>query len=198
MSAVSTAITFAAFAGVAVVGLALLKAKLAAKPDGAAWFKAKPLLTPNELEFLIRLETAAPELRFHAQVSMGAVLEAAVSKKMDAKAHMSARGRFSQKIIDFVAQRRDDGAIVAMIELDDRTHSADKDSKRDAMLEQAGYRVVRWQSKNKPDATAIRAALFPPTIPLHELALPTKSSGVSDSSALTRKAAASGQNNRGA
>jgi very-short-patch-repair endonuclease len=196
MSAVSTAITFAVFAGVAVVGIALLKAKSAVQPDGAARFKAKPLLTPNELEFLIRLETAAPELRFHAQVSMGAVLDAAVSRKMDAKAHMSARGRFSQKIIDFVAQRRDDAAIVAMIELDDRTHSADKDSKRNAMLEQAGYKVVRWQSKNKPDAIAIRAALFPPTSPLNELVLPIKSSGSSASAAPARKAVASGQDSR--
>ncbi len=143
------------------MGLALLKAKLAAKPDGAARFKAKALLTPNELEFLTRLEAAAPELRFHAQVFMGAVLVATISRKADAKAHMSARGRFSQKIIDFVAQLRDDGSIVAMDELDYRNHSADKDIKRDAILEQAGYRVKRWQTKNKPDAPSIRVSFFP-------------------------------------
>ena len=48
-----------------------------------------------------------------------------------------------------------------MIELDDRTHNAGKDAKRDEMLECAGYRTVRWKSKAKPDAEAIRAALLP-------------------------------------
>ena len=50
---------------------------------------------------------------------------------------------------------------MAVIELDDRTHDADKDSKRDSMLATAGYRVVRWNSNAKPDMAAIRAALAP-------------------------------------
>ena len=45
--------------------------------------------------------------------------------------------------------------VVAIVELDDRTHSNDKDGKRDAMLEQAGYKVVRWQSKKKPSTQEI-------------------------------------------
>lgn len=166
MSAASTALSLAALAALAFAAIAILKAKAGAPAQEASAFKAKALLTPNELEFLSRLEAAAPELRFHAQVSMGAVLDAAVSRKQDPKAHMSARGKFSQKIIDFVAQRRDDGSIVAIIELDDRTHSADKDARRDAMLEQAGYNVVRWQSKHKPDAATIRQRLALPASPV--------------------------------
>lgn len=123
-------------------------------------FKAKTFLSPNEMEFLARLESAVPELRFHAQVSMGAVLDAATPIKYDAHEHWRERGMFSQKIIDFVAQHRTNGTIVAIIELDDRTHSAEKDEKRDAMLLQAGYKVVRWNSKNKPDIEAIRAEIF--------------------------------------
>lgn len=167
MSSLSTALSLAAVVGLALVAIAVLKAKASAQPAGqASQFKAKALLTPNELEFLLRLETAAPELRFHAQVSMGAVLDAAVSRRDDPKAHMSARGKFSQKIIDFVAQRRDDGSIVAIIELDDRTHSADKDSRRDAMLQEAGYKIARWQSRNKPDAASIRRELSLPPAPV--------------------------------
>jgi very-short-patch-repair endonuclease len=45
---------------------------------------------------------------------------------------------FSQKIVDFVAQRRSDGSIVAIIELDDRTHGSEKDAPRDEMLKSAG------------------------------------------------------------
>lgn len=161
MSATSNLITLVVIAGAGAVGLAILKAKLAGQAGGEAKFKAKPLLTANELEFLARLEAAAPELRFFPQVAMGALLDPAVPRS-DRKAHYRLRAMFSQKIVDFVAQRKADGQIVAIIELDDRTHDADKDARRDDMLKSAGYRTIRWHSKTKPDAAAIRAQLFPP------------------------------------
>ena len=160
MSAVSNVITVAVVVGAAAVGFAILKAKLAVKDDAGAKFKAKSLLTANELEFLGRLEAAAPELRFFPQVAMGALLDPAVPRS-NSKAYYRLRGMFSQKIVDFVAQARNDGSIIAIIELDDRTHDADRDSKRDVMLASAGYRIVRWNAKAKPDAAAIRAALAP-------------------------------------
>jgi hypothetical protein len=160
MSAMWNVITMAVGVGAAALGFAVLKAKLAAKGDADAKFKAKPLLTANEMEFLGRLEAAAPELRFFPQVAMGALLDPAVPRS-NAKAYYRLRGMFSQKIVDFVAQARKDGAIVAIIELDDRTHDANRDSKRDGMLASAGYRILRWSSKAKPDAAAIRAALAP-------------------------------------
>lgn len=148
--------------GIGAVSLAVLKAKLAGQGGRTAGkFTAKRLLSANELEFISRLESAAPELRFHAQVSMGAVLDPAVPRS-NRKAYMSIRGMFAQKIIDFVAQDKRSGDIVAIIELDDRTHNDAKDAKRDAMLSNAGYRTIRWNSKRKPDAVAIRTALFPP------------------------------------
>lgn len=130
--------------------------------DGVQKFKSKPLLTPNELEFLQRLEAAVPELRFCPQVAMGALLQPAVERR-DRSAYYSQRGRFAQKIVDYVAQQRDDGAVVAVIELDDRTHNRAKDAERDAMLASAGYRIIRWQSRAKPDAAAIREALVKPS-----------------------------------
>ena len=116
------------------------------------------VLTPNEMEFLARLEAAALELRFFPQVAMGALLDPAVSRS-DGKAYFRLRGMFAQKFVDLVAQPRSDGAIVAIIELDDRTHDSEKDAKREGMLKSAGYRIVRWHSKTKPDAATIRAAL---------------------------------------
>ena len=117
-------------------------------------------MTPNELEFLGRLEAAVPELRFHCQVAMGTLLDPEVAKRQDARAHMSARGMFSQKIVDFVAQHRSTGEVVAVIELDDRTHNSAKDESRDAMLRQGNYKVVRWHSKAKPEGRVIREALL--------------------------------------
>lgn len=160
MSATSNLVTLVVIAGAGAVALALLKAKLGGATGGEAKFKAKPLLTANEMEFLTRLEAAAPELRFFPQVAMGALMDPAVPRR-DRKAYYRLRGMFSQKIVDFVAQRRADGSIVAVIELDDRTHDADKDARRDDLLKSAGYRIVRWSSKTKPDAAAIRAALLP-------------------------------------
>ena len=164
MSATSNVVTLFVIVGAGAIGLAVLKAKLAGKTaTGGANFKAKTLLTPNEMEFLARLELAAPELRFFAQVAMGALLDPAVPRS-DGKAYFRLRGMFAQKIVDFVAQRRSDGQIVAVIELDDRTHDAGKDANRDEMLRSAGYRIVRWQSKTKPDTVAIRAELLTPPV----------------------------------
>jgi hypothetical protein len=165
MSTTSNLLTLIAIGGAGAVGIAILKAKLTAGGGEAdEKFKQKALLTANELEFLRRLEAAAPELRFCPQVSMGALLDPAVSRS-DGKAYYRLRGMFSQKIVDFVAQRRNDGAIMAIIELDDRTHNSGEDTKRDSMLASAGYKIVRWHSKTKPDAAAIRAALLPSPVP---------------------------------
>lgn len=150
-----------------VFGLAAIKtflAKNAGKSSLANGFKPKALMTPNEYEFLSRLESAAPELRFHAQVSMGALLDPRVDRKDSKKEFYRLRGMFSQKIVDFVAQNRTNGAVVAIIELDDRTHSAEEDERRDQMLSDAGYKIIRWQSKKKPDEAAIREKLFPSAV----------------------------------
>ncbi len=164
MSSTST-IAVIAVVGILAFAVVAIKARAAAGGSGSRpAFKRKVFLTPNELEFLARLEASAPELRFHAQVSMGALLDPAASRK-DGKEYFRARGMFSQKVVDFVAQAKADGSIVAVIELDDRTHDSDKDGRRDAMLASAGYKVVRWKSKTKPDAAAIRAELLAPPAP---------------------------------
>ena len=60
-------------------------------------------------------------------------------------------------------QRRNPACrVMVVIELDDRTHVAAKDKLRDERLMQAGIRTVRFQSKNKPEAQAIRDAVFGP------------------------------------
>jgi hypothetical protein len=147
----------------AAAGLSVLRQRMEGG-GSVARFRSKPLLTANELEFLGRLEGAVPELRFCPQVAMGALLIPGVPRS-DRREFYRLRGMFSQKIVDFVAQRRADGAIVAVIELDDRTHEKEKDVRRDEMMRSAGLKIVRWNSKTKPDAAAIRAALLPPQVP---------------------------------
>jgi very-short-patch-repair endonuclease len=71
---------------------------------------------------------------------------------------MSIRGRFAQKVVDFVIL--DDALeVVALVELDDRTHRLEKDAARDAMTAAAGYVTLRYRSREKPEPKAIRAEL---------------------------------------
>lgn len=123
-------------------------------------FQSRPFMTPNELEFLGRLEKAIPELRFHAQVSMGALLNPTANRYQKGSGYLAARNNFDRKIIDYVGQCRHTGNIIVVIELDDRTHNTQKDVARDAMLHQAGYLTVRWNSRKKPDSDSIRQHVF--------------------------------------
>ena len=116
-------------------------------------YQAKALLTENEKEFFVRLVIALPEHVVFTQVAMGAILNPSVPR--NDKRFIQIRGRFAQKIVDFVVCDRFTLNVIAIVELDDRTHKADCDQKRDAMLESAGYRVIRWNSRNKPSAEEI-------------------------------------------
>ena len=121
-------------------------------------YKSKPLLSANEREFYNRLLEALPDSRVLTQVALGALLLPNVGKS--SKAYYRARASFSQKIADFVICNKD-MSVIAVIELDDRTHNTDRDSKRDRMLEQAGYKVIRWESKRKPTVEQIRERILP-------------------------------------
>jgi len=54
-----------------------------------------------------------------------------------------------------------EGAMVAIIEMNDCTHDGEKDVKRDTLLTSAGYCTVRWQPKTKPETATISAELRP-------------------------------------
>jgi hypothetical protein len=149
----------AAFVAAAAVVVALLAAR---RGRGAPPVSAKPFLTGNEREFLGRLERALPEARIHAQVAMGALLQPSVrGGGREANRHrLSVRARFDRKIVDYVVEDRRSGRILALVELDDRTHDRRRDKARDAMTARAGYRTVRFESRAKPDAAGIRAAVL--------------------------------------
>lgn len=119
-------------------------------------YKARKLMTDNEAEFFSRLVVALPDHYIFPQVAMTALLEAASGNKK--KAH-SDRLRIAQQRVDYVVCDRG-GNVVAVVELDDRTHSRNKDKLRDERLQQGRIRTVRFQSKSKPDAGALRAAIL--------------------------------------
>ena len=97
---------------------------------------AKPILTKRELQFFAVLEQALPRAYIFPQVSFSAILTTK---------GFYTRSQFNRKIADFVVcdERMN---IVAIIELDDSSHKGreQQDAVRDAMLNEAGYPVLRY------------------------------------------------------
>lgn len=115
-------------------------------------YRGRKLMTDNEAEFFGRLVVALPDHYVFPQVAMSALLETTSSDKKTAHGD---RLRIAQQRVDYVVCTKS-CEVVAVVELDDRTHSAAKDQLRDARLEQGGMRTVRFQARSKPKAEAIR------------------------------------------
>ncbi len=141
---------------VALAAIVAVLGFLAALAKPTPSFAKKRFLTENEARFLTLLEAALPQHRIMAQVAMGALLKAGESNGK--KAH-SARNAFAQKIVDYTVVTRDSAEVLFLIELDDRTHNAVKDARRDAMTAAAGYRTIRIPSRPRPTGESVRAAV---------------------------------------
>jgi hypothetical protein len=102
---------------------------------------ARPFMTQREQAMLAALEHILPMYRLHAQVSMGALLKVpSVPGRRPTSADWN---RFQRKIVDFVVEDPTTGRVVALIEIDDRSHDPGKDRERDAMTARAGYHTLR-------------------------------------------------------
>lgn len=124
-------------------------------PRQVSQLSQKSLLTPNELEFYNRLTRALPSHVVLAQVSMGALID--VTCALPDQSY-EIREAFARKIVDYVIC--DAGLkVVALVELDDRTHDPLRDEARDQLTRAAGYRTLRWDSRQKPDVESIRTAV---------------------------------------
>jgi hypothetical protein len=122
-----------------------------------ARLQRKPLLTANEVEFFHRLQRALPGFHVFPQVSFGAFLTD--DGQLSRNAQWAVRAKFDRKIADFVICERGTLKIMAVVELDDRTHDVSADRQRDAITKAAGYQTIRYQSRQKPSEAEI-AALF--------------------------------------
>lgn len=149
----------AAFALCVVVAtaVALCVKALRGRDGGVPPVRAHRLMTPMEREVCTFIEEAVPYARVHAQVSMGAILSA--QPGLDRKTYAIVRSRFSSKRVDFVLEDRVTGEVIALVELDDRTHDVEADIARDRMTGAAGYLTIRLPASERPTAASVRARL---------------------------------------
>lgn len=135
---------------IVIIGLVI---KLAVKGWGGPKFKLKsPLLSAPEQELYRRLVAALPDHMILAQVAFSQMISVAGG---DADENFRKRLTAQQKVADFVVCDKS-FAVVAVVELDDSTHSKEKDEKRDAIIQEAGSKTVRWRVPRFPTADEIR------------------------------------------
>lgn len=143
--------------GLLFLGLILGKAKRARRPHRLAFsftdLRRKPILTEHEKGFFPCLLDALPQHHVFPQVSLDAVMQTAAG--LSNGAACSLRNSFSQKHPDFVICEKGSLKVVAIVELDDSWHDAEKDAERDKMLGAVKYPVLRFTDKDKPWREAI-------------------------------------------
>jgi very-short-patch-repair endonuclease len=101
-----------------------------------------------------------PSFHVFPQVSFAAILTD--EGRLSAKARWNVRGRFDRKIADFVICEPGTFKILAIVELDDRTHNARADRQRAQLTEAAGYRTFPFTAKHKPSVAEIQNVLLGP------------------------------------
>lgn len=134
------------------IGAAMLKAGRRRRASGDV--RARKLLTDREQPMFHRLQQAFPNDIVLSQVAFSALLTAK---------GLPTRATFNRKVVDFVLVTKA-FEVVAVIELDDASHRGreEHDSRRDSLLERAGYRVLRF--KHVPDVDVVQRVVRPPIV----------------------------------
>jgi very-short-patch-repair endonuclease len=115
-------------------------------------------MTAREREVLPLIEAAVPHCRVHAQVAMGALIDC--QRGLDSKQRTTVRNRFDRKRIDLLLEEKTSGDVLALVELDDRTHNGRKDRERDELTAAAGYLTIRLPAGKRLDQESVRAQLL--------------------------------------
>lgn len=119
-------------------------------------YRRASVMTANEQEFHHRLIAAFPDCEVWPQVPILALVRP--EAKEGTRGFWLAFRNISNTRVDWVIAQ--DMEVLAIIELDDRSHDAKKDAQRDLVLKSCGYRVHRFQSKRRPEPDEIRDAVF--------------------------------------
>jgi hypothetical protein len=130
----------------------------AAPPDiieEAPPYYARRLMSAREQQVFNALKRALPDLQIHSQVSLSAIV--GIKGKRDNLVWLN---KINQKRLDFVVCDQA-ATVLAVIELDDRSHDDPRRSKadqdKDAALSAASIRLLRWNATSIPSFDEIAA-----------------------------------------
>jgi hypothetical protein len=145
-----------------IVVLAVLKLKQAPTDGGLAFAKREVLFTPAERSFLGVLEQALDgRCRVFGKVRLGDIVKP--SKGLSNSKRTTANNKINQKHVDFVLCSTSDLAVVAVVELDDKSHERDDRTDRDQFVDQAladaKIPVMHFPARKGYEITEVRAKL---------------------------------------
>ncbi len=124
--------------------------------------KLNTLFTPAERSFLGILDQSVGEqYRIFGKVRVADVL--APEKGMSKKSWRIAFNKISSKHFDYVLCKKSDLSVVAVVELDDKSHRGSRAKSRDSFLEKAcssaGLTLVRFPAKASYQVQSVRDSL---------------------------------------
>ncbi len=123
----------------------------------AVYSRRRYLLSIAELRLATSLVEVMPEgLTLMCKVRLADIVSCRFENRISLR-------RISQKHVDFVLVKQHSSAIVAVIELDDRSHEKESRRRRDEfvneLLEAVGIRLVRIGIRKSYDPSELRAML---------------------------------------
>lgn len=160
------AFIFVILLAAATIPLLVATLRKSAKEKGEWPFYAKKAMTEAEQKLYFRLCKALPAHLVLPQVGLSRILGVKKGYKFQ-----EWHNRINRMSADFVICRKD-ASVLAVIELDDKSHhKADRkaaDAKKDKALAAAGIAVIRWTPGNIPDDAGIRAAIPDSLLPANK------------------------------
>ena len=132
------------------------------KQVGNINYNPKQFMTDTERQFYGKLQSAVQGYFVFPQVSTSSIITPFVSP-YNYGTYKSALNKINQTTIDYIICDSSLN-IVALIELDDKSHDKkqDRDQKRDSYTAQAGYRTIRFDCRSQLTAELIRQRIFAP------------------------------------
>lgn len=130
---------------------------------GYSYRKRGPLFTAAERSFLGVLDQAVSEnYRVFGKVRVADIINP--EKGMDRKSWQIAFNKISSKHFDYVLCSKDNLEVIAVIELDDKSHNTKKAINRDALLEDAcksaEVKLIRFQAKSGYQVQTVRENIY--------------------------------------
>lgn len=112
------------------------------------------IMTKTEIQFFEILKQTLNEYYIFTQVCTSAILKATSRNHSN---FLKAKNTYNRTFIDFVICD-ENLEIIALIELDDKTHDnkKEKDTIRDYITAKAGYKTIRFDCRKMPNANDIK------------------------------------------